>query len=178
MHTDAIRTLPFAERDPAAMSHLVVVRDVDLAADRICDALDGDDLDWLGPVLDEPDASDTPAGTRRHLTDLGVQIGERATGLFRKAAFVDLGAVRRVGAGYEVEIGWQAATLAPLFPVFAGRLAIADGEVRIEGWYAPPGGLAGRVADRVLLNLAARVPPRWLLAALVDATRCAEAKTA
>jgi len=48
---------------------------------------------------------------------------------------------------------------------------LTDGELRLEGWYAPPGGLIGRVADRVLLRIAARGTARWLLTALADAVR-------
>ncbi len=153
------------------MSHLVVVQEVDLSADRFRLALGNRDLGWLGPALEEADA---PIGMERHLTDLGLQIGDRSGGMFRKAAFVDLGPGRRVGGGYEMEIGWRAATLAPLFPVFSGRLAIADGELRLEGWYAPPGGFVGRFADNVLLQIAARATARWLLGALADAVRCLE----
>ncbi len=153
------------------MSHLVIVREVDVPADRLRRALGDPDLGWLGSALEEADA---PIGMQRHLTDLGMQIGDRAGGVFRKAAIVDLGPIRRVGDGYEMEIAWRAATLAPLFPVFAGRLAIADGELRVEGWYAPPGGFIGRVADRMLLKIAARGTARWLLAALANAANSLE----
>lgn len=154
-----------AARD--TLTHLVVVQQTDLAADVVRRALDDPSLDWLASPFEEGTA---PAGMRRLQTDLGLHLGGPAAPI-RKAAYVDLGPPRRVGAGYEIEIGWRAATLAPLFPVFAGRLAIADGELRLEGWYAPPGGLVGRVADRVLLQLAARSTGRWLLAALADAVR-------
>lgn len=151
-----------------AMSHLVVVQPVDVAPDLVRRALDDPALDWLASPFEEADA---PAGMRRLQTDLGLHIRDHAGGFFRKAAYVDLGTPRPVGGGYELEIGWRAATLAPLFPVFAGRLAIGDGELRLEGWYAPPGGFVGRVADRVLLQIAARSTARWLLAALADAVR-------
>jgi hypothetical protein len=35
--------------------------------------------------------------------------------------------------------------------------------MRIEGLYAPPGGVVGRVADRMLLHVAANGTARWLL---------------
>ncbi len=145
----------------------MVVQPTDLAADVVRRAMNDPSLGWLASPFEEGDA---PAGMRRLQTDLGLHIGGSLTPI-RKAAYVDLGAPRPVGDGYEVEIGWRAATLAPLFPVFAGRLAVADGELRLEGWYAPPGGFVGRVADRVLLQLAARSTARWLLAALADAVR-------
>ncbi len=80
---------------------------------------------------------------------------------FAKAAYVDLGPVHDLAAdGWQVEVGWQASTLAPLFPVFSGTLS---------GWYAPPGGTLGRVADRALLPIAAEGTARWLLGKLDDA---------
>ena len=150
----------------AGLSHIVVVQDLDQPVERVGRVLSGQETGWLGDPIDGTDA---PAGTRRYLADIGLQLGAGSPGILRKAAFVDLGSPRRVGAGFEAQIGWRAATLAPLFPVFAGRLAAAEGELRIEGWYAPPGGVIGRVADRMLLNLAARATARWLLATLVDA---------
>jgi len=63
----------------------------------------------------------------------------------------------------EVDISWQAAGLAPLFPVFSGRLSWADGDLSLDGYYAPPGGGIGIVADRLLLNVAARGTARLLL---------------
>jgi len=152
----------------ARLSHLLAVREVDCSADRLSLALAKPDLGWPGTPLADGEG---PSGMRRHATDLGLQIGDRSGNVVRKAAFVDLGPLTRVGTGFEMEIGWRAATLAPLFPVFAGRLALADGELRLEGWYAPPGGLIGRVADRVLLRIAARGTARWLLTALADAVR-------
>ena len=173
MTRNVAHALPFDEPAGAGMSHLVVVQGVDVPPDRIRAAIEDTDAGWLGPVLEGAGGA---LGMHRHLTDLGLQIGDRSGGLFRKAAFIDLGPIRRVGHGHELEISWQAATLAPLFPVFAGQLAIADGELRLEGWYAPPGGLVGRVADRVLLNLAARGTGRWLLASLADAARARPAE--
>ena len=82
---------------------------------------------------------------------------------FRKAAVLEVGPVHRSAAGLDVEIGWRAASLAPLFPVFAGRLDTSDGELRLEGISAPPGGVVGRMADRVLLHTAATATAGWLL---------------
>ena len=83
---------------------------------------------------------------------------------FRKAAYLDLGTPVRTDDGWELDISWRAATGAPLFPVFAGKLVVQAGTMRIEGIYAPPGGVIGRVADRVLLHVAANATARWLLA--------------
>ena len=61
------------------------------------------------------------------------------------------------------EIGWRAATAAPLFPVFSGDLRVEPESMSISGLYAPPGGVIGLVADRALLHLAATGTARWLL---------------
>ena len=113
---------------------------------------------------------------RRYEVDLRLRIGGEGAGLttFRKAAFLDLGEACRTPTGWEAEISWRASTAAPLFPVFAGVLAIEPDELRIEGLYAPPGGVVGRVADRVLLHTAANGTARWLLNELDRAAREAE----
>jgi hypothetical protein len=150
--------------ETARLSHLLVVEPYFGSADAVRAAIERASS-WLGAAVD-----DGPPGMKRHVTDLRLRMGDqpgRAT--FRKAAFVDLGRIRRIGGAYEVEISWRAATLAPLFPVFSGKLAIADGELRLEGWYAPPGGPIGFVADRALLKVAARGTGRWFLDELVEA---------
>ncbi len=116
---------------------------------------------WLGyPV--EPGIDDEH---ERHLLDLELHVGEGTPRLaFKKAAYVDVGVARTRHLGpIEVPISWRAAGLAPLFPVFSGTLAWADEELTIEGYYAPPGGGIGIVADRLLLNVAARGTARLLL---------------
>jgi hypothetical protein len=82
---------------------------------------------------------------------------------FRKAAFVDFGPIQPTNDGWEVEVGWRASTLAPLFPVFSGQIVAHAEELTLAGWYAPPGGQLGLVADRVLLHIAATATARWLL---------------
>jgi hypothetical protein len=86
-----------------------------------------------------------------------------------KAANVDLGPSQRLTDGLRVEISWRSATLAPLFPVFSGWLTVHPGELRLDGYYAPPGGPFGLVADRAFLHLAARGTARWLLRQLLQA---------
>ena len=75
----------------------------------------------------------------------------------------------------EVAISWQAAGLAPLFPVFSGTLRWADDELSLDGYYAPPGGGIGIVADRLLLNVAARGTARLLLEKIAAAMAASEA---
>ena len=68
-----------------------------------------------------------------------------------------------------VPIAWRSATMAPLFPVFAGALEVLPDELVLDGWYAPPGGSAGLVVDRAFLNLAARGTARWFLDRIAEA---------
>jgi hypothetical protein len=116
-----------------------------------------------GPAGWEP--RDAPAGFRRYAIDLRLRLGGESAALttFRKAALVDVGPVRRVERGYLVEIGWRAATAAPLFPVFSGELRVGPDDLSLSGLYAPPGGVVGRLADRALLHVAATGTARWLL---------------
>ena len=112
-------------------------------------------------------------GIRRFAVDLRLRLGGESTGLttFGKAAWVDLGSVRRVGSGYAVPIEWQASSAAPLFPVFSGELRIEADRLSINGLYAPPGGPMGRIADRALLHVAATGTARWLLGEINRAAR-------
>jgi hypothetical protein len=117
---------------------------------------------WLGPEV-EP----SPPNMRRHQADLRLRVSDHPSLVtFRKAAYVDFGPVRSLENGWEAEVSWRASTLAPLFPVFSGTLAVRDGEMIISGRYAPPAGTIGRLADRALLHLAAEGTARWLLAEL------------
>ncbi|MFI5254560.1 MAG: hypothetical protein ACHQ15_03805 [Candidatus Limnocylindrales bacterium] len=118
-----------------------------------------DSPEWLGVSV----ASEQP-GMRRFMTDLVLPLraGQPQT-VFRKAAFVDLGEAQPTPGGLSVPIGWRSSTLAPLFPVFAGRLLVRPQALILEGCYAPPGGEAGRILDRALLSVAARGTARWFL---------------
>jgi len=128
------------------------------------------DGQWLGEAVP---VSDVAAGTRRYLTDLVLPLPPDGRLLsLRKAALVDLGPVDATMAdGCEAPIAWRSASLAPLFPVFAGRVIVRTTGVGLEGHYAPPGGAVGRAADRMLLNTAARGTARWFLDRLVAETR-------
>jgi hypothetical protein len=126
------------------------------------------DASWLGTAVDSP-----RPGTRRYLTDLSLPVREHRPAIsFSKAAYVDLGPVRQMPDGWEVEIGWRSSSLAPLFPVFAGRLIVTATEVTLDGYYAPPGGELGAVLDRSFLNIAARGTARWFLARVCAALAC------
>lgn len=123
---------------------------------------------WLGDLVElRADGSD------RHLVDLELRVSEQTPRIaFRKAAYVDVGPVHGEAFGpIEIVISWRAAGLAPLFPVFSGRLTWDDGALQLQGYYAPPGGGVGIVADRLLLNVAARATARLLLERVAAAMR-------
>ena len=105
-------------------------------------------------------------GMRTFAIDLGIRLHDEpgAMGRLHKSAYLDLGWLRPTPTGWESEINWRAATAAPLFPVFSGRLTIDPDRLQIDGLYAPPGGVVGRVADRLLLHVAANATARWVLA--------------
>jgi hypothetical protein len=80
------------------------------------------DPSWLG---DQVVDSARPQGVRTVLTDLVLPLPPDGRLLsFRKAAYVDLGPVISETAPVSIEIAWRSASLAPLFPVFAGRLLV------------------------------------------------------
>ncbi len=117
--------------------------------------------DWLGTAVDPP--VDRP-GVRRYLTDLVLPLSAGGRPLeFRKAALVDLGPVVDQGRSLELEIGWRSATMAPLFPVFAGQLLVTPAGLVLEGAYAPPFGEAGMLIDKAALHFVARRTARWFL---------------
>lgn len=140
--------------------HVTVAARVD--RERAADVLGPGRSAWLGDLV-QPAAE--PDGSARHLLDLELRVSDAAPRVaFRKAAYLDVGPVRvdDDGALY-LEVGWRAAGLTPLFPVFAGRLTWTGGQLLLDGYYAPPGGSVGVVADRLLLNVAARGTGRRLL---------------
>ena len=135
---------------------------------RICALLSRPD--WLGQPVDVEGLAD---GVTRYLTDLVLPLPPDGRLLsLHKAAFVDVGpVVDRPDGGCDAEIAWRSASLAPLFPVFAGHLQARASGLTIEGHYAPPGGIVGRTADRMLLHTAARGTARWFLGHLSSELR-------
>ncbi len=154
----------------AATSELVTVplrvrRPGTIELDRVILALG--DLSWLGrPTDGPPDRSQV-----RHVaTDLDLPILDgSSTGPVRKAAFIDLGPARQVGDLVLVEIAWRSASFAPLFPVFAGQLAISANDIVLDGRYAPPVGKLGLLLDHALLHLVAQRTAGALVARLATA---------
>jgi hypothetical protein len=144
---------------PSHATSLSLVQPASIDAHRAFELLSEVGAEWLGEQ-----ASSVRPGTRRYLSDLSFPVRERAPQLtFKKAAYVELGEIRATPAGCVAEISWQSSSLAPLFPVFAGHLTIGPTELKLEGWYAPPGGGIGAALDRAFLNIAARGTARWFL---------------
>lgn len=117
--TDGDMRIPATSSAPwtrEGLSHLVVRRPATADADRLAWAIRAA-RSWLGLEI-EP----APPGMHRHQTAMRLRVSDRpAIVTFRKAAYVDLGPLRSVNDGWEAEVGWQAATLAPLFPVVLGE---------------------------------------------------------
>lgn len=146
------------------LTHIVVRRRAESDPARLAWAIRAARA-WLGPEVGPP-----PLGLRRYQADLRLRVSEHPSLVtFRKAAYVDVGPIQALDDGWQVEVGWRASTLAPLFPVFSGRIVAGSGQLTLSGWYAPPGGAVGRIADRALLHIAAEGTARWLLGALDDA---------
>ncbi|HLE89362.1 MAG TPA: hypothetical protein VI733_04850 [Candidatus Limnocylindria bacterium] len=152
-----------ADDAPAGMSPLSAEAPAPVGRRRAYALLGGEQrAAWLGDVIE---AGVAGTGRDRYVIDLELQVTELAPRLaFRKAAFVDIGPVSDPKADtIRLPISWQAAGMAPLFPVFSGILRWSDGTLQLDGWYAPPGGSIGMVADRMVLNVAARATARLLL---------------
>lgn len=112
------------------------------------------DLSWLGRVTEGP--ADQP-DVRRIAADLELAIRDgSAPGPVRKAALIDVGPARMTDGLIIASTVWQSATLAPLFPVFAGELRISASRLALFGQYAPPFGRLGLVIDAALLHFVAR----------------------
>lgn len=134
--------------------------------DRAGEALRGAELDWLGAPWS---AATTESGRRTYRCDLRLPV--RAVGheiAFHKAALIDLGPVRHEDGRLSADISWRSATLAPLFPVFAGQLVVTADRIALDGWYAPPGGRVGVALDRMLLGIAARRMATWFLGLVAE----------
>ncbi len=128
-------------------------------------AIVGDDAgQWLdGRLL----ASDHER--RQFLCDLQLRTGPDDKARFRKSAIVAFGRPRQTSDGWQVPVEWRSATLAPLFPVFAGYLEVQADRVAVHGRYAPPGGRIGQALDAAVLHVAARATAAWFLGCLAAA---------
>lgn len=112
------------------------------------------ELSWLGGTTDGVPAHPE---LRQVATVLELPVLDGSSPVpLRKSALIEVGPARRVGDQVLVEIAWQSASFAPLFPVFAGQLAISSNEIVLDGRYAPPLGALGLLIDQALLHFVAR----------------------
>ena len=128
---------------------------IDLA--RVPAVLGAADLAWLGEQVE------VEGPLRRYRSDLEVHLRGMAPIALRKSAMLDVGLPVADDLGWALRLEWQAATLAPLFPVFSGVLRVRADHLVVDGRYAPPGGRLGRAADGLLMGTVARGTARWLL---------------
>ena len=141
---------------------LLVRRLGSVEIDRVIVALT--DLAWLGRPSDGPPNRPYLRPIATHL-ELPIRDGS-ATGPVRMATYIDIGRANRVGDHVFVEIAWQSASFAPLFPVFAGELRISADDIVLDGRYAPPLGTLGLLLDQAILHFVARRTAGALLARL------------
>jgi hypothetical protein len=158
-------SIPAAPWIDESVSHLVVSRPVSVSLKRLAGALRAPRA-WLGAEVDAPE------GVHRYEVDMRLRVSDRPSLVtFRRAAYLDLGEHRWSNDGWEVDVSWRASSLAPLFPVFSGRIVARDGALLLSGWYAAPSGLLRSAADGIVLRIAATGIARWLLASLEAAAQ-------
>jgi len=156
--------------DPRALRdgpvHLDVDRKVDVDPNQVRRALA--EPEWLGPLISAT-TDVLPPGTRRFESDLAlsVEAGKRVL-TFRKAALIDLGPVKSTADGLAAAIAWQASSMAPLFPVFAGQIVADRAGLHLHGVYQPPGGGIGLVIDAAFMHFFARKTASWFLDRLAE----------
>ena len=159
--SDVVCTATEAPMDVATLS-LVHVASVDL--DRVVAVLGRATAPWLGERAVDGDPT-----MRRFVCDLELHAGGSERALLRKSAIVGFGEPAGSDGVWIVPVEWCAATLAPLFPVFAGHIRIRPDRIELDGSYAPPSGRLGYLLDAALLHLAARGTGRWFLGRIASA---------
>jgi hypothetical protein len=158
------RSVPRAEPSAERVVSLWLVLETTVQVERVPEVLGGQAAPWLGELTSEPGSQ-----PRDLLCDLELHAGKSERVLFRKAAIVSFGQPAREGDGWVMDVEWRAATLTPLFPVFAGQLHIEPARIVLDGRYAPPGGSIGYLLDTTLLGAAARQTGHWFLRKLATA---------
>jgi hypothetical protein len=159
---DTLREASYDQADTVVGLTVSLPARVDLA--RVPAAFGDEARTWLGEL-----AGTDAAGLQLYRCDLRLRVSPESRALFRKSAIVSLGVPRWSPEGWLVAIEWRAATLAPLFPVFVGRLTIGPERVAIDGYYAPPFGVVGYVLDRAVMSIVARGTARWFLTTVAAA---------
>lgn len=152
-----------AEVETEGAAPLRAYRHVALDAVAFCTALA--EPAWLGHPVEGPAGR---PDLRRYETDLAFSLrADGRTLTFRRAALVDVGPLSLTDDGCAAEIAWRAAALAPLFPVFVGRLLVRVSSLELDGLYDPPGGHVGLLIDRAFLHYFAARTADWFLDQLV-----------
>jgi hypothetical protein len=149
---------PTSQERSAGFTRLHVSEFTVIDLERVSTVLGGHEAAWLGERV-----AGTAPDVRCFLGDLELHPQGVGPLLFRKSALVGLGPIRRTADGWLMPIDWRAASLAPLFPVFAGTLQLRPDRLELDGYYAPPGGELGQLADQALLRRAAGWTARWLI---------------
>lgn len=114
--------------------------------------------DWLGVEL-----SPNERGMREFACDLVLNAGAGTPLSFRKSMILAAGDPVEAGSGWEIPVEWRSATMAPLFPVFVGKITVCFDRMNVEGWYAPPFGAVGTILDQALMRIAARATARHVV---------------
>ncbi len=120
--------------------------------------------DWLGAEM-----AANEGGMRQFACDLALNAGAAAPVFFRKSMVLAAGDPIKVGQGWQIPVEWRSATMAPLFPVFVGRITVWFDRINVEGWYAPPFGAFGTILDRSVMRIAARATARYVLRTFASA---------
>ena len=120
---------------------------------------------WTRVLDGDLDPDDHTLLARFGISGLFAALGRRAE--------VRVGAPRRQERGTVIDLQWQAAGGAGWLPVMHADLSLsalgaAATHVEFSGSYSPPGGLPGRVADRVVLHHVAEYAVRIALTRMVD----------
>lgn len=102
------------------------------------------------------------------LTDLELPVGDGSGPAVRKSALLDVGRPQWSDTRLHVPISWRSATLAPLFPVFAGHIELDNSMLTLSGQYVPPLGRLGLLMDQALLHFVARRSGQALLARIAS----------
>lgn len=158
-----------SDQESIGPSRLRVAVRAPAGMERVAELLGSGRGAWLG----EPIPGDEPE-TTHHLVDLELRVIEHAPRVaFHKASQVTAGQVQvnARSAAVRLPLSWRAASMVPLFPVFAGTLVWHEDELRLDGFYEPPGGNVGVLMDRLLLNAAAQATGRRLLERIAEVLR-------
>lgn len=146
--------------------------ELDLPFDEVERTLLSGPDDWIPGAVEEADGHG-----QRLLADVGIEAaGKEVT----KRVEVEIGEPRRLGSVTHLPISWKATGAARLFPRLDGDVEVAflglhRTQLSLSGWYDPPLGALGRVADRALLHRVAEATVKSFLDRAAEIVRTASA---